>query len=246
VADIEATVRVWRSIGPAERDLVEASGWRAWPRLPEQLSFSWSESRESATGHARQRLVPREGVGYVMFSDVRTDHLTRIGVDQTDGDVRRIPAEHLTDWNANLVGAIQEAARYAAPASISSLTALAQHAQQIGGELPPEWRDYLQAPSSWVTGWLPNGIYLQLFRPEESIEATRVWTEDRDRHPGVLLIGGDGAGELLALDLRDPTGGVFLLPNVSEGWADRIRQADTIVEFIDEVESGTYEFRFEA
>jgi hypothetical protein len=74
---------------------------------------------------------------------------------------------------------------------------------------------------------------------------TRIWTEDRDSHPGVLIIGGDGSREHLVLDVLDPTGGVFLLSNVSEGWDDRIRQTGTINEFIDHVESGTYRFRVE-
>jgi hypothetical protein len=60
-------VTLWRPAGHTERDLVAASGWRAWPpRLAEQQPiFYLVLSRWPATKITREWNVPHGGVGYV-------------------------------------------------------------------------------------------------------------------------------------------------------------------------------------
>jgi hypothetical protein len=74
-------VTLWRPASQAERDSVEASSWRAWPAAGEP-SFRATVDRRHATEAARMRLVPRDGVGYVMSFEVRREFLDRHDVDE--------------------------------------------------------------------------------------------------------------------------------------------------------------------
>jgi len=58
------TVTLWRPIGPAERALIEASGWRAFPpRLPEQPIFYPVLNEAYAVQIARDWNVKADGAG---------------------------------------------------------------------------------------------------------------------------------------------------------------------------------------
>jgi hypothetical protein len=111
-----SVVRLYRPTGQAERDLVEASGWLAWPpRLPEQPIFYPVLNEWYATKIAREWNVPHAGVGYVMEFDVDAAYLERFAVQQVGGrDVLElwVPAEESEEFNAHIVGRIRMIARY--------------------------------------------------------------------------------------------------------------------------------------
>jgi hypothetical protein len=172
---------LWRPTGPQELARVEASGWRAWPpRLPEQPIFYPVLNRWYATRIAREWNVPSRGVGYVTGFDVDPEFLARYDVQQVGGrDVLEywIPAAELDDFNRHMVGHIELVAEYR--------PALA--------ELPtePPWADYLRQKSWFRRGFLTDGRFVHMYRPDEAPE------------PGVVgCIGEDlpiGLSELPAL-----------------------------------------------
>lgn len=56
--------------------------------------------------------------------------------------------------------------------------------------------------------------------------------------PGLLLIGDDGGGELLGLDLRTSPAEVVLVNAVSASWDEASRQADSLSVFLAHLRSG--------
>jgi hypothetical protein len=113
------TVTLYRPVGQAELDLIEASGWREFPpRLPIQPIFYPVLTREYAQQIARDwnRKDAASGyVGYVTEFDVRADHIAAYDVQTVGGSSYReywIPAEDLTMFNANIVGLIRVIDRY--------------------------------------------------------------------------------------------------------------------------------------
>jgi hypothetical protein len=110
------TTTLWRPTGPAEWDLVERSGFRAWPpRLPEQPIFYPVLNEEYAAKIARDWNVPASGVGIVTRFEIETEYLDRFPVQQAGGQTILeywIPAEQLDEFNAHLVGPIVEVVRF--------------------------------------------------------------------------------------------------------------------------------------
>lgn len=108
--DADETVTLWRPTGPSELALVEQSGWRAWPpRLPNQPIFYPVLNEDYATKIAREWNVKASGAGYVTRFHVRKSFLDRYDVHQVGGQTILeywIPAEHLDELNANIVGQI--------------------------------------------------------------------------------------------------------------------------------------------
>jgi hypothetical protein len=117
-------VTLFRPVGPAELDLIVASGFRAFPpRLPHQPIFypvlheayavqiarDWN-TRDAASGY----------VGYVTRFRVRAAFLEPYPV-QTVGAAQHqeywIPAEALVAFNAQLVGPIEVIATFSGPAT---------------------------------------------------------------------------------------------------------------------------------
>jgi hypothetical protein len=96
---------------PEELALVEASGWREWPpRLPGQPIFYPVLNEEYATKIASDWNVKASGVGYVTRFEVRQDFLDWYEVQQVGGKMVLeywIPAEDLSEFNANIVGLIE-------------------------------------------------------------------------------------------------------------------------------------------
>jgi hypothetical protein len=115
-------------------------------------------------------------------------------------------------------------------------------AQFDGLRLPDAWRAYLQSPSWFHRGWLTEQCFLHLYTPAEVRSELEVWAEGPDSHPGIVIIGNDGARERLALDMRDPDPPVVLVDITSEGWAAAIRQADSAADLIGRVEARTFSF----
>ena len=118
----ETTV-LWRPVGRAELERIEASGWRAFPpRLPHQPIFypvldegyavqvarDWN-TRDAASGHA----------GYVTRFRVRSGFLARYPVQVAGARAHRelwVPAEEMDEFNANIVGPIEVVAEFVAEA----------------------------------------------------------------------------------------------------------------------------------
>ncbi|MEU7527099.1 hypothetical protein AB0A74_15305 [Saccharothrix sp. NPDC042600] len=174
------TVTLWRPTGQAELDLVAASGWRAWPpRLPDQPIFYPVANRWYAVKIAREWNVPAEGVGYVTRFAVDAAFLARYPVQQAGGrDVLEhwVPAEDLDEFNAHIVGPIVRDAEFRAGVD--------------GPDLPARWREHL-AGESWLrAGFLADGTFLTVFRPNETSAVD-----------GGLVVGVDGAERPVVLDV---------------------------------------------
>lgn len=109
------TQTLYRPIGQKERDLIEASGWTAFPpRLPEQPIFYPVLNEGYAVQIARDWNVKDASsgfVGYVTRFEVDAEFLSAHKV-QTVGaggshDEYWIPAEDLERFNAAIVGKIE-------------------------------------------------------------------------------------------------------------------------------------------
>ncbi|MCF0092079.1 hypothetical protein B0E54_00900 [Micromonospora sp. MH99] len=199
-------------------------------------------NRWYATKIAREWNVPAGGVGYVTRFDVQRSYLDRYDVHQVGGrDVLEywIPAEELDAFNDHIVGAIVEEADYRGPVDDQEFT---DAEVALGRALPAAWRSYLQGGSWLRRGWMTTGAYVWLNTPRQTIELGDVSGDDT--HPGIAIIGGDGAREQLVLDLRSETMPVLLVDLTSGGWDSAIRQADDVSEFVSRVEAGTFEFTF--
>jgi hypothetical protein len=109
------TTTLWRPVGPAELDLIKATGMRAFPpRLPEQPIFYPVLSEDYAVKIARDWNAPRGG-GYVTRFQVRTDYLAGYEVQLAGGKACQeywIPAEALPAFNAAIVGEIEVVAEF--------------------------------------------------------------------------------------------------------------------------------------
>ena len=107
----EALVTMFRPTGPAELDLVRASGFRRWPpRLPEQPIFYPVTNEGYAIQIARDWNVPASGVGFVTRFKVRRAFMDQYPVQQVGGKEHTewwVPAEHLELLNDNLIGCIE-------------------------------------------------------------------------------------------------------------------------------------------
>jgi hypothetical protein len=113
-------VTLYRPVGQAERDLVAASGWRAFPsRLSHQPVFYPVLTRTYAAKIAREWNTkdPASGyVGYVLRFAVGADALERWppqqGAAGQDFQELWVPAEDLDEFNRAIVGTIEVVAEY--------------------------------------------------------------------------------------------------------------------------------------
>jgi hypothetical protein len=118
-----------------------------------------------------------------------------------------------------------------------------QAQQALGYALPAAWRAYQQSTSWLRRGYLESGDYIWLYTPQETLDL-RHPKEARDAtHPGIAIIGGDGAREHLVLDLRRDPAPVLLVDICGSGWDGAIPQAENVAELIDRIEAGTFAFK---
>jgi hypothetical protein len=112
----EATVTLWRPVGPKEMGLIRESGMGAFPpRLPEQPIFHPVLSEAYAVKIARDWNVPASGKGYVTRLRVARSFLDRYQVQDAGGRMHLeywIPAEDLPAFNDALVGEIEVVAEF--------------------------------------------------------------------------------------------------------------------------------------
>jgi predicted nuclease of predicted toxin-antitoxin system len=114
------TVTLFRPVGRNELDLIEASGNRAFPpRLPEQPIFYPVLDEDYAVQIARDWNTKhsKTGLGYVTRFRVRRNFLVKYSIQTVGSSSHReywIPADELTEFNANIVGAIEVIAEFTA------------------------------------------------------------------------------------------------------------------------------------
>ncbi len=112
----DGLVTLWRPVGPAELELIAASGYRAFPpRLPEQPIFYPVLTEEYAVQIARDWNVPQSGAGFVTRFRVRSSFLSSYAVHQVGGRHHReywIPAGELAEFNRAIVGSIEVTRRF--------------------------------------------------------------------------------------------------------------------------------------
>lgn len=110
---------LYRPVGQAELDLIRKSGFTAYPpRLPEQPIFYPVLTRSYAEQIARDWNTkdPKSGfVGYVLQFEVRTEYLEKFSIQEAGGREHLeywIPAEKMSEFNDNIVGAIRIVAEF--------------------------------------------------------------------------------------------------------------------------------------
>ena len=110
---------LFRPVGQKELDLIEASGWRAFPpRLDWQPIFYPVLTEEYATRIAREwntKDADNGAVGYVLRFEVDDAHLASHEIHDAGGSAHQeywIPAEELDRFNGHIVGPIEVIAEY--------------------------------------------------------------------------------------------------------------------------------------
>jgi len=110
------TITLYRPVGPKELELIEASGFRAFPpRLPDQPIFYPVLNEEYAAQIARDWNVPASGAGYVTRFRVRKDFAERYPVQTVGGSIHQelwVPAGDLPQFNENIVAPIEVVAEF--------------------------------------------------------------------------------------------------------------------------------------
>jgi hypothetical protein len=115
---VNETITLYRPTGKSELDLIEASGFTAFPpRLPEQPIFYPVTNEGYAAQIARDWNAKHNAdkVGYVTRFEVRKEFLagyeTKI-VGGREHEEYWIPAEDLEEFNRNIVGKIEVIAEF--------------------------------------------------------------------------------------------------------------------------------------
>ncbi len=114
----------------------------------------------------------------------------------------------------------------------------------MGRRLPPRWRAYLQRASWFHRGWLTNGAYVWLYPPADSAAALHAWAQPGHDADGMVIIGGDGAREMLVVDARRPDGAVASTEIASLGWPGAVVQRASIDAFVAAIEDDSFDFVF--
>jgi hypothetical protein len=112
----DSVLILFRPVGPKELDLIEESGWKAFPpRLPEQPIFYPVLVEDYAIQIARDWNVKESGRGYVTKFQVRKAFISKYPL-QTVGNRSHqeywIPAEDLEEMNKNIIGLIKVIHRF--------------------------------------------------------------------------------------------------------------------------------------
>ena len=106
-----SAITLYRPVGPAELELIRASGWREFPpRLPGQPIFYPVTNRPYAVQIARDWNVKASGSGFVTKFAVAAKYLSRFPVQTVGGSEHTeywVPAEELAEFNLNIIGLIE-------------------------------------------------------------------------------------------------------------------------------------------
>ena len=113
---MDATVTLYRPVGPEELELIAASDYRKFPsRLPGQTIFYPVVQEAYAVKIARDWNAKASGEGYVTRFAVRAAWLSRYVKHQAGGRDHQeywIPAEDIEAFNDNIVGRIEVLHRF--------------------------------------------------------------------------------------------------------------------------------------
>jgi len=105
-----SSIELFRPVGEAELALIRDSGWSAFPpRLPDQPIFYPVLDEDYAIQIARDWNTRDGGRGFVLRFHVDREYLSRYAVQNVGARIHReywIPAEDLSEFNRNIVGAI--------------------------------------------------------------------------------------------------------------------------------------------
>lgn len=106
-----STITLYRPVGPQELELIEASGWKAFPpRLPDQPIFYPVLNEAYAVQIARDWNVPASGSGFVTRFEVDSELVKRYPRQIVGGREHEelwVPADELGEFNAHIVGVIE-------------------------------------------------------------------------------------------------------------------------------------------
>lgn len=112
-------MRLYRPVGPKELELIEESGFSAYPpRLPEQPIFYPVTNFEYAEQIARDwnSTKPDDGKkGFVTTFEIDDDYVSQFERKIVGGKEHEelwVPAEDLDEFNRNIIGKIEVAAEY--------------------------------------------------------------------------------------------------------------------------------------
>src|SRR5258708_19607561 len=124
MAQIETTT-LYRPVGPEELELIKQADWSAFPpRLPEQPIFYPVLNEEYARQIARDWNVKASGAGFVTKFEAERDYLNQFKV-QTVGASEHtaywIPAQHLAEFNRNILLKLQLVPQLPASQPVHSL-----------------------------------------------------------------------------------------------------------------------------
>jgi hypothetical protein len=113
---VNATVTLFRPVGPKELELIRASGNHAFPpRLPEQPIFYPVVNEAYAVQIAREWNARESGAGYVTRFRVRKEFIAKYQVQTVGGSTHKelwIPADELAALNESIVGEIEVIAAF--------------------------------------------------------------------------------------------------------------------------------------
>jgi hypothetical protein len=110
---------------------------------------------------------------------------------------------------------------------------------RLGVRFPDDYRAYMIREDGGA-GWYGE-IYLALHSIDEVVELNEIH-DHQDAIPGLVLIGGDGGGEVSVFAKCQPP--VVLVNLVSGGWHEASYQAASFTEFMEQRARGE-EFSFE-
>lgn len=112
----------------------------------------------------------------------------------------------------------------------------------MGCRLPQDYRAFLLREEGREY-WARDGTFVQLYSLDQLLESFKVAVEyQRENHPGLVYIGGDGAAEGLAYDMRVPDPPLVLVNHASEGWSEGFYQAPNFTRFLDLVAERGWDF----
>lgn len=214
---------LWCAASANQLAKIAGAGWRDWP----DENLNTTSSLDEATASARA-LAQAQGVGHVVRLVVTADLLQRY-------PQGHIPFAARNELVASLRHAITEHAHYRG--SLPEIELEAAEAA-LGRAIPATWRSYLRGACWFHCGWMRGGAYVCLYPAMMSVDLSSIAD-----CPGMFVIGGDGGGEQLVVDLREESPRVRLA-NVVCGWEETFVQAASLTSFVDEIEAGTFAFSF--
>lgn len=128
---MNATITLYRPVGPKELDLIRQSGFKRFPpRLPDQPIFYPVVQEEYARKIARDWNVKASGAGYVTRFEVLAEYLGRYKEQQAGGREHTeywIPADQLDEFNDHILGQIEVTEEFVADDWVVAYDLAADH-----------------------------------------------------------------------------------------------------------------------